>query len=63
LFSEVNGQERLEIFPKSADTFFLETVEAEMTFVKNDKGQVVKAILKQRGLTVEAVKLAKENGL
>ena len=64
LFVQVPGQERLEILPKSADTFFLKGAEAELTFVKDEQGQVIKAVVRQAGLTVvDAVRLAKEKGL
>ena len=60
LFAQPTGQAKLEIFPKSADTFFLKAVEAEVQFVKNDKGEVVKAILKQSGIATDAVRLSEE---
>jgi CubicO group peptidase (beta-lactamase class C family) len=60
LFAQLTGQGKLEIFPKSADTFFWKVVEAEVKFVKNDKGEVIKAIHKQSGMTINAAKMADE---
>jgi CubicO group peptidase (beta-lactamase class C family) len=57
LFAQLSGQPRFEIFPRSDTTFFWKVVEAEVTFVKNDKGQVVKALHKQGGQTLDAPRL------
>jgi CubicO group peptidase (beta-lactamase class C family) len=57
VFAQLSGQPRFEIFPKSETNFFWKVVEAEVTFVKNEKGQVTKAIHKQGGQTINATKL------
>jgi hypothetical protein len=57
LFAQLTGQPRFEIFPKSETTFFWKVVEAEVTFVKDDKGRVVRAIHKQGGQTIDAPRL------
>lgn len=54
LFAQLTGQPPFEIFAKSADTFFWKVVEAEVRFVKNEAGQVVKAIHQQGGAVIEA---------
>jgi len=54
LFVQVSGQPRHEVFPKSADTFFWKVVEAEVQFVKNEQGDVVKAIHRQGGHSLHA---------
>ena len=50
-------QPKFEIFPKSPAEFFWKVVDAQVTFVKDDKGKVTKAIHHQGGQTLEAPKL------
>jgi CubicO group peptidase (beta-lactamase class C family) len=57
LFAQLTGQPRFEIFAKSDLTFFWKAVEAEVTFVKDEKGRVVKAVHKQGGNTIDAPRL------
>jgi CubicO group peptidase (beta-lactamase class C family) len=57
VFAELTGQPKFEIYPKSETNYFWKVVEAEVTFVKNDKGEVTKAIHKQGGQTINAPKL------
>jgi CubicO group peptidase (beta-lactamase class C family) len=57
LFAQLTGQQKFEIFPKSATEFFWKVVRAEVTFVKNDKGEVIKAIHRQDGRTIHAPKI------
>jgi CubicO group peptidase (beta-lactamase class C family) len=45
LFAQGTGQPRFELFPKSENTFFLKAVRATITFVKDDQGKVVRAII------------------
>jgi len=54
LFAELSGQPRFEIFPKAKDVFFWKVVEAEVTFVRDPKGKVVKAVHRQGGQTINA---------
>ena len=49
LFVLPTGQEKLELFPESESKFFLKPVDAEVEFVKDDKGQVIKLVLLQNG--------------
>jgi CubicO group peptidase (beta-lactamase class C family) len=56
-FAQLTGQPRSEIFPKSETEFFWKAVEAEVTFVKDEKGAVTKAIHRQGGQTINAPKL------
>jgi len=49
LYGQGTNQPRFELFPESQTKFFLKVVEAKMEFFKDDKGQVVKAILYQNG--------------
>jgi CubicO group peptidase (beta-lactamase class C family) len=57
LYAQLTRQPKFEIFPKTESTFFWKVVEAEVTFVKDDKGKVVKAIHKQGGQTIDAPRL------
>jgi len=45
LFAQGTGQPRFELFPQSENTFFLKAVRATVTFVKDSKGKVIKAII------------------
>ncbi len=57
LFAQLTGQPKFEIFPKSENEFFWKIVPAEVTFVKDDNGQVIKAVHRQAGKTINAPKL------
>jgi hypothetical protein len=54
LHAQLTGQPKFEIFPKAKDVFFWKVVEAEVTFVKDEKGKVVKAVHRQGGQTINA---------
>jgi CubicO group peptidase (beta-lactamase class C family) len=43
------GQPKFEIYPESETKFFLKVVDAQITFVKNEKGIVTELILHQNG--------------
>lgn len=49
LFAQVTGQAKVEIFPESETKFFYKVVDAQITFVKDDKGKVTELILYQNG--------------
>jgi hypothetical protein len=49
LFGQATGQGKLQIFPETQSKFFLKTVDAEVEFIKDDKGQVTKLVLYQNG--------------
>jgi serine-type D-Ala-D-Ala carboxypeptidase/endopeptidase len=57
LFAQLTGQPKLEILPKSETEFFWEDVNAQVTFVKDEKGKVTKAVHHQGGQTLEAPKI------
>ena len=57
LFAQMTGQPKFEIFPKSETEFFWKVVNAQITFVKNDEGEIVKAIHHQSGMEIEAPKI------
>lgn len=49
LMAQLTGQSSLEVFPESETEFFYKVVDAQLTFVKNDKGEVTSLILHQNG--------------
>ena len=53
------------MFPETEAKFFLKVNDAELVFVKNDSGQVTKAIMNQGGRQADAkkVKQYSKNGL
>lgn len=40
LFGQATGQQKFELFPKNPTEFYLKVVEANVTFTKNDKGEM-----------------------
>jgi len=57
LFAQMTGQPKFEIFPSSETEFFLKVVNAQITFVKSDEGKIIKVILNQGGMKLEAPKI------
>ena len=57
LFAQLTGQPKFEIFPKSPTEFFWKVVNAQVTFVKDDSGKVIKAVHHQAGRTFAAPKM------
>ncbi len=57
LFAQLTGQPRHEIFPKSDTEFFWKVVDAQVAFVKDDDGKVLKAVHRQGGQTIQASRL------
>ncbi|MBM3836919.1 MAG: DUF3471 domain-containing protein [Verrucomicrobia bacterium] len=57
LFAQLTGQPKFQIFPKSETEFFWKIVDAQVTFVKNDNGEVTKAIHRQGGLMIDAARI------
>lgn len=49
LLSALTGQPQAELFPESETKFFLKIVDAQVTFVKDDKGVVTHLILHEGG--------------
>ena len=49
LMTQATGQPKFELFPESETKFFLKVVDAQVTFVKDDKGAVTHIILHQGG--------------
>lgn len=51
------GKRSEELFAESETGFFLKAIDAQITFVKNEKGQIVRLVLHQNGVDMEAKKL------
>jgi CubicO group peptidase (beta-lactamase class C family) len=56
LFLQAPEQEKLEMFAETETRFFLKVNDAQLEFVKDDRGTVTKAILNQGGRQAEANK-------
>lgn len=48
-WGQATGQQKAELFPESETTFFLEVVDAQLTFIKDPGGKVTHLILHQGG--------------
>lgn len=57
LMAQPSGQSKNELFPSSETEFFLKVVNAQVTFVKNEQGQVTQLILHQNGRNMPAKKI------
>jgi len=57
LFVQLPGQAKFELFRSSGDSFYLKAVAAELTFERNDSGEVVSVIHTQNGGTFKANKI------
>jgi len=57
VMSQATGQPEAELYPSSATEFFLKVVDAQITFVKNEQGQVTQLILHQNGRNMPARKI------
>jgi membrane-associated phospholipid phosphatase len=56
LFAQFAGR-NCEIFPKSETEYFWKVMDAQVTFVKDDRGKVTKAIYRQGGRTIVGPKI------
>ena len=57
LYCQPTGQNKLELFPESEIKFSVQDVEAQILFVRDEGGRVVKLILKQSGREISAKKI------
>ena len=60
LFAQATGQPKVEIFPESETEFFYKVVDAQITFVKDDNGKVIRLILHQSGQDITGKKISDE---
>jgi CubicO group peptidase (beta-lactamase class C family) len=56
LMSQATNQQKLPLFAESETMFFLKVVDAQVEFVKNEKGEVTHMMLHQNGRDVKGVK-------
>jgi len=54
---QATGQPKFEVFAESETKFFLTVVDAQITFVKNEKGEVTHLILHQNGADQKAKRI------
>ena len=57
LMGQATGQPKVQFFPESETKFFLKVIDADLTFVKNVKGEVSEAIFNMNGRTLYAKKV------
>jgi hypothetical protein len=62
LFMTAMGQPSFELFPESEKSFLVKEFDGLVTFVKNDKGEVVELILETNGRSVHAKKTTQPAG-
>ena len=60
LFAQLTGQPKYEIFPKGEDEFFWKVTDAQVVFLRDEKGKVTAARHTQNGNTFKAPKLGEE---
>lgn len=56
IYGQATGQSDFEMFPESETKFFLTIVDADITFVKDENGNVTKLILFQGGMEMPGIK-------
>jgi len=57
LFCQPTGQNKLELYPESETKFFLKEVDAQIAFVRDEEGKVIKLVLHQSGREISAKKI------
>lgn len=57
LYAQATGQPKIELFAETQTQFFITVVDAQITFVKDEKGQVTELILHQNGQNVPGRKI------
>ena len=55
--SEAHGQPRSEMFPESETTFFVKDADAQFTFVRDDKGNIVQVNIRRTTREFKAKKI------
>jgi hypothetical protein len=58
LFSQLTGQEKFEIFPSAPNEFFWKVTDAQVVFMRNEKGEVTGARHTQGGVTFKAPRIS-----
>lgn len=57
LFVRLTGQDKIALFPESERKFFMKIVDAQLEFVEDASGNLIKAVLYQNGSANDAPKL------
>lgn len=57
LLTQATGQPELPVYPKSSNVFYLKVVEAQLTFNKNEDGEIESVTLNQNGQEIVGKKL------
>jgi len=60
LFAQLATQPKFEIFPRAEDEFFWKVTDAQVTFVRDEKGEVTHAIHHQGGNELKALRIKEE---
>jgi hypothetical protein len=58
LFFTIPGQPKLEAFPESETRFFFKIADAQVTFIRNEKGEATELVFEMSGRTIRAKKLS-----
>ena len=57
LMGEVPGQPKVELFPESETRFFLKVANIQITFIKDEKGNISGLVLRQNGSDIQAKRI------
>jgi mono/diheme cytochrome c family protein len=57
LFAEMPNQPKIELLPEAENKFFVRETEGFVTFTRNDKGEVIEAVIEMGGRTIRAKKV------
>lgn len=63
LFTRLSRQPELEIFPEDVDRFFYKAVQAQITFIRKQRGDVTGLVLHQHGYDHDAPRIEWERGV
>src|SRR5262249_59195359 len=58
LMGQATGQPAVQLFPESETKFFLKVIDADLTFVKNEKGEVTEVIFNMNGRPIHGKRVA-----
>lgn len=57
LYVQLTGQEKIPVFSETENKFYLKVVDAQLEFIKDEKGKITKVILNQDGGSNEASRI------
>jgi hypothetical protein len=58
LMGQATGQPKVQFYPESDTKFFLKVIDGDLTFVKNEKGEVTEVLFNMNGRLVHGKKVA-----